>query len=93
MDGPDFLRVGLDARWVTMYPRNLPDLTPNEHSARLSFMLYFLEGGEGLLQVRYVVFRFQGFNWHVVDIDLHGSPDLVCEHHVHQPMIGLPRVL
>ena len=38
MNGPDFRWVGPDFRWVAMYPRNLPELTPNEHLAGLSFV-------------------------------------------------------
>lgn len=41
MDGPDLFWISFDARWVTMYPKNFPELTPNEHLAGLSFMLYF----------------------------------------------------
>ncbi|WZZ61287.1 hypothetical protein YC2023_061394 [Brassica napus] len=40
-------------RWVTIYPRNFPELTPNEHLAGLSFMLYLQRVEKPVVGARY----------------------------------------
>lgn len=64
----------------TMNPRNLLVATPNTHFLGLSFIPYFFR-------------PFSAFNYYVIYIKLHISPNLLSEHFIDQPLKCFPGIV
>ena len=52
-----------------------------------------MEGVEGLPEIVQIVVVPSAFYWHVINIDLDISSNLMCKHLVHEPLICCARVL
>ena len=59
----------------------------------IQLQLGLLESIECLGEMINVIFPLLAFHQHVVNVNFHGSPNLVMEHGVNKPLISGPRII
>ena len=73
-------------------PKKLTKRDSKSAFAQIQLHVIRTNGIEGFLEVIQIVIPPNAFYQHVVNVDLNVSPNLMCEHLVHQPLIRGPCV-
>ena len=79
--------------WDAMNPRNFSYHYPKHTLAWVQFHVIRLEGVKGLLKIVQVVILPYTLYQHVIHVNFHIPPNMMCEHFVHQPLIRSTCVL
>ena len=92
-DGPDFLRVGLNAVLGDDEAEQHAPQDPENTLLGIEFDAIHLEFRKDLLKISNEVVSPFGFNYDVVNIGLNGPPDEVPEASEHTVLVHSPSIL
>lgn len=79
--------------WVTRYPRNTTEDTPNEYFVGLRLICYLLSISKHSSKCYMWSVSCKEFYQHIVDIDLHFFSYFFREHLIHKSLVGRSNIL